>query len=51
MITDTTEVPVGLNIVFNNHFELIVNPSTEALKDFFGMELDVLAIEDQVVTK
>lgn len=46
-----TGVPVVLNTSFNDHGEPIVNTPTEALKDFFGMGLDVLAIEDLLVVK
>lgn len=31
--------------------EPIVNTSTEAIKDFYGMDLDVLVLEDIVVEK
>lgn len=44
-------VPVVLNTSYNDHGEPIVNTPTEAVKDFFGMGLDVLAIEDLLVTK
>ncbi len=46
-----TGVPVLLNTSFNDHAEPIVNTPSEALKDFFGMGLDVLVLEDVVVTK
>ncbi|MBX0325530.1 hypothetical protein EGH21_21120 [Halomicroarcula sp. F13] len=46
-----TGVPVVLNTSFNDHAEPIVNTPTEALKDFFGMGLDVLVLQDMVVTK
>lgn len=46
-----TGVPVVLNTSYNDHGEPIVNTPTEAVKDFFGMGLDVLAIEDLLVTK
>ncbi|ELY60153.1 carbamoyltransferase [Natronococcus amylolyticus DSM 10524] len=46
-----TGVPVVLNTSFNDHAEPIVNTPTEALKDFYGMGLDVLVLEDCVVEK
>lgn len=46
-----TGVPVLLNTSFNDHGEPIVNTPLEALKDFFGMGLDVLVLEDLVLTK
>jgi carbamoyltransferase len=46
-----TGVPVLLNTSFNDHAEPIVTTPTEALKDFFGMGLDVLVLEDVVVEK
>lgn len=46
-----TGIPVVLNTSFNDHAEPIVTTPSEALKDFFGMGLDVLAIEDLIVTK
>ncbi|MXV62224.1 carbamoyltransferase [Natronorubrum sp. JWXQ-INN-674] len=48
---DVTGVPVLLNTSFNDHAEPIVRTPTEALKDFFGMGLDVLVLEDCLVTK
>ncbi|WP_436927427.1 carbamoyltransferase family protein [Halosimplex amylolyticum] len=48
---DITGVPVLLNTSFNDHAEPIVTTPTEALKDFFGMGLDVLALEGLVVEK
>lgn len=48
---DVTEVPVLLNTSFNDHGEPIVNEPIEAIKDFFGMGLDVLVIENLLVTK
>lgn len=48
---DGTGMPVLLNTSFNDHAEPIVTTPTEALKDFFGMGLDVLVLEDLVVTK
>jgi carbamoyltransferase len=46
-----TDVPVLLNTSFNDHGEPIVNTPKEALKDFYGMGLDVLVLEDVVVEK
>lgn len=46
-----TGVPVLLNTSFNDSGEPIVNTPTEAMKDFFGMGLDVLVIEDVMITK
>lgn len=46
-----TDVPVVLNTSFNDHGEPIVNTPTEAIKDFYGMGLDVLVLEDCVVEK
>ncbi|NKE35659.1 carbamoyltransferase [Natronococcus sp. JC468] len=46
-----TGVPVVLNTSFNDHAEPIVNTPTEAVKDFYGMGLDVLVLEDCVVEK
>jgi carbamoyltransferase len=48
---EITGVPVVLNTSFNDHAEPIVNKPVEAIKDFFGMGLDVLAIEDAIVYK
>lgn len=48
---DITGVPVVLNTSFNDHGEPIVNTPKEAIKDFFGMGLDVLVLEDIVVEK
>ncbi|WP_254530002.1 carbamoyltransferase family protein [Natrinema gelatinilyticum] len=48
---DITDVPVLLNTSFNDHGEPIVNTPVEALKDFYGMGLDVLVLEDLLVTK
>jgi carbamoyltransferase len=48
---DITGVPVVLNTSFNDHAEPIVNTPTEAIKDFYGMGLDVLVLEDCVVEK
>jgi carbamoyltransferase len=46
-----TGIPVVLNTSFNDHGEPIVNTPTEAVKDFFGMGLDVLVLGDVVVEK
>ncbi|WP_306057113.1 carbamoyltransferase family protein [Natronococcus wangiae] len=46
-----TGVPVVLNTSFNDRGEPIVNTPTEAVKDFYGMGLDVLVLEDCVVEK
>ena len=40
-----------LNTSFNDHGEPIVNRPVEAIKDFFGMGLDVLVLEGVVVRK
>lgn len=48
---DITGVPALLNTSFNDHGEPIVNTPTEALKDFFGMGLDMLVLEDFIVEK
>ncbi|WP_265109893.1 carbamoyltransferase family protein [Halosolutus halophilus] len=48
---DVTGVPVVLNTSFNDHAEPIVRTPTQALKDFYGMGLDVLVLEDLVVEK
>ncbi|RQG88016.1 carbamoyltransferase [Natrarchaeobius halalkaliphilus] len=46
-----TGVPVLLNTSFNDHGEPIVTRSQEALKDFFGMGLDLLVLHDCIVEK
>jgi carbamoyltransferase len=46
-----TGVPVVLNTSFNDHGEPIVTKPSEAIKDFFGMGLDVLVLEDVIVVK
>jgi carbamoyltransferase len=46
-----TDVPALLNTSFNDHAEPIVNTPTEALKDFYGMGLDILAIDDLIIEK
>ncbi len=48
---ELTNVPVLLNTSFNDHGEPIVTTPTEALKDFYGMGLDVLVLNDFVVEK
>ncbi|WP_121742543.1 carbamoyltransferase family protein [Natronorubrum halophilum] len=46
-----TGVPVLLNTSFNDHGEPIVNTPTEAVKDFYGMGLDLLVLGDYVLEK
>jgi carbamoyltransferase len=46
-----TGVPVVLNTSFNDSGEPIVNRPNEAIKDFFSMGLDVLAIDDFILKK
>lgn len=46
-----TSVPVLLNTSFNDSGEPIVNRPREALRDFAGMGLDVLVLEDFLITK
>jgi len=46
-----TGVPALLNTSFNDNAEPIVTRPSEAIKDFFGMGLDVLALGDVVVEK
>ncbi|WP_331235566.1 carbamoyltransferase family protein [Natronorarus salvus] len=46
-----TGVPALLNTSFNDHAEPIVTRPTEAIKDFFGMGLDVLVLGEIVVEK
>jgi len=48
---DITGVPVVLNTSFNDHGEPIVNTPTEAIKDFYGMGLDALVLDDFVLEK
>ena len=48
---DITGVPVLLNTSFNDHGEPIVNTPTEAVKDFYGMGLDLLVLGDYVLEK
>lgn len=46
-----TGVPVVLNTSFNDHGEPIVTTPTEAIKDFYGMGLDALALGDWLLRK
>lgn len=46
-----TGVPVLLNTSFNDKGEPIVNTPQEAIKDFFGMGLELLVLGDVVVEK
>lgn len=46
-----TGVPVLLNTSFNDHAEPIVTKPVEAIKDFYGMGLDMLVLEDYVLRK
>ncbi len=48
---DITGVPVLLNTSFNDNGEPIVNTPIEAVKDFYGMGLDLLVLEDYVLEK
>ena len=48
---ELTGVPVLLNTSFNDHGEPIVNTPTEAVKDFYGMGLDMLVIDDYILEK
>lgn len=48
---DITGVPVLLNTSFNDHGEPIVTTPTEALKDFYGMGLDTLVLDNFVIEK
>lgn len=48
---EITGVPVLLNTSFNDHGEPIVTTPQEAIKDFYGMGLDYLVLEDVVVEK
>lgn len=50
-LEDITGVPVVLNTSFNDHAEPIVNTPGEALKDFYGMGLDTLVLNDYVLDK
>jgi carbamoyltransferase len=46
-----TGTPVVLNTSLNRRGEPIVNTPQEAIKDFFGMGLDILAVGDFVIEK
>jgi carbamoyltransferase len=46
-----TGVPVLLNTSFNDHAEPIVTKPVEAIKDFYGMGLDMLVLGDYVLRK
>jgi carbamoyltransferase len=46
-----TGVPVVLNTSFNDHGEPVINKPKEAIKDFYGMGLDVLVLNDIIVRK
>lgn len=46
-----TGVPAVLNTSFNDHGEPIVNTPVEAIKNFFGMGLDLLVLDTLVVEK
>jgi carbamoyltransferase len=48
---DLTGVPVLLNTSFNDNGEPIVNTPGEAIKDFFGMGLDALAVDRFLLEK
>jgi len=48
---EITGVPVVLNTSFNDHAEPIVRTPQEAIKDFFGMGLDTLVINDYILEK
>jgi len=48
---ERTGVSVLLNTSFNDHGEPIVRTPSEALKDFYGMGLDYLVLEDVVISK
>jgi carbamoyltransferase len=48
---EVTGVPVLLNTSFNDHAEPIVTRPTEAVKDFFGIGLDLLVLGDVVLEK
>ncbi|WP_123538502.1 carbamoyltransferase family protein [Halosimplex salinum] len=48
---DVTGVPVVLNTSFNDHGEPVVTKPNEAIKDFFGMGLDTLVLQDLIVEK
>ena len=46
-----TGIPVLLNTSFNDHAEPIVSKPVEAIKDFYGMGLDILVLDDYVLRK
>ena len=46
-----TGTPVVLNTSFNDHGEPVVRTPVEALKDFYGMGLDILVLDDMIVKK
>lgn len=48
---ELTGVPLVLNTSFNDSGEPIVNTPRDAIKDFFGMGLDVLFLNDYVIYK
>ncbi len=48
---DITGVPVVLNTSFNDHGEPIVESPTQALKNFYGMGLNALALGDFLIEK
>jgi carbamoyltransferase len=48
---ELTGVPVLLNTSFNDSGEPIVTTPVEAIRDFFSMGLDALAVEDVVLEK
>ncbi|MDS0261339.1 hypothetical protein NDI56_18215 [Haloarcula sp. S1CR25-12] len=48
---ELTGVPAVLNTSFNDNGEPIVNRPAEAIKDFFGMGLDAVALNDILVEK
>lgn len=48
---EVTGVPVLLSMSFNDRAEPIVTRPTEAVKDFFGMGIDLLVLGDVVFEK
>lgn len=48
---DRTGVPVLLNTSFNDHAEPIINKPIEAIKDFYGIGLDMLVLDDYILEK
>ncbi|SFS53712.1 carbamoyltransferase family protein [Halostagnicola kamekurae] len=48
---ERTGVPVLLNTSFNDNGEPIVDKPIEAIKDFYGMGLDLLVVDDFVLEK